>query len=529
MRKNEMKSVNQHSFAQVPAANIQRSTFNRSSNYKTTFDSGLLIPVFRDEALPGDTFNLRMSTFARLATPIHPVLDNLHLDSHFFSVPIRLIWDNWQKFNGEQIDPGDSTDFTIPEMVSPGGAANMNSTSDYLGIPISATNLTHSSLFHRAINLIWNEWFRDQNLQDSVVVDRDDGPDTYTDYNQLHRRGKRHDYFTSCLPWPLKGDALPVILSGPAPVIPTTVGEPRFTSATAASDVGLVLEQTGTNASYTSAPIPTSAENAEWFTTGLEVSAFGFQGNTINELRQAFQIQKLYERDARGGSRYTEIVRSHFGVVSPDARLQRPEYLGGGTQQINITPVPATSEHGTTPIGELGGYGVSTGSNHSFTKSFTEHCIIIGFVSVRADLNYQQGLERCFSRSTRWDFYLPALAHLGEQAVLNKEIFAQGTDDLVADAAVFGYQERWAEYRYKPSLITGAFRSTGLTPLDTWHLAQEFTALPTLGETFIEDNPPVERIVAVDTEPDFLFDAHFALKCTRPMPTFSVPGQIDRF
>ena len=525
-------SVMKHSFARVPSAEIPRSSFDRSHGYKTTFDAGLLIPVFVDEALPGDTFNMRMTAFGRLSTPLHPFMDNMFLDSFFFAVPVRLIWDNWQKFNGEQEDPGDSTDFLVPTMTAPAavgyGALTL---SDYFGIPTGIPDLVHASLWHRAYNLIWNEWFRDQNLQNSVVVDTDDGPDNPADYVVL-RRGKRHDYFTSSLPWPQKGPAVPLPLTGDAPI----VGLGNSTGIGASGS--LTVRETGQSPGTRSITGWTS--NTEALLWEEDSSASGYPNiradlsavtaATINELRQSFQIQKLYERDARGGTRYTEIVRSHFGVTSPDQRLQRPEYLGGGSTPVNVNPVAQTSStDATTPQGNLAAFGTLTAHNHGFTKSFTEHCVLIGLVCVRADLNYQQGLNRMFSRSTRWDFYWPALSHIGEQGVLNKEIYAVGSGVAGQDDLVFGYQERYAEYRYKPSAITGQFRSSHATPLDAWHLAQDFAALPVLNASFIEENPPVDRVIAVPTEPHFLLDAYMRLRCARPMPVYSVPGLIDHF
>ncbi len=513
----------QHSFAKVPGAEMQRSVFNRSSGLKTAFDSGLLIPIFADEALPGDTMTLKTSSLVRMTTPIFPVMDNMWMDVFYFAVPNRLIWDNWQKFNGEQVDPGDSTDFLLPQFDAV--ALSEQSLSDYLGIPpVTGEGAPFCSMWHRAYNFIFNEWFRDENLQDSLVVDKGDGPDMLSNY-QLVRRGKRHDYFTSCLPFTQKGDPVTMPLGTTAPVIrDPTQPIPEF-SAGAVSNVPMQTDA-GSNVVMPGAGADPTIGWGASNKTGLLTDLSTALGATINQIREAFQVQRLLERDARGGSRYTEIIRSHFGVVSPDQRLQRPEYLGGGTARINVNPVAVTADVAGANIGDLTAFATSSFDGVGFMKSFTEHCVILGLVSVRADLNYQQGINRMFSRRTRFDFYWPAFAHLGEQAVLNKEIFMDGSanDDLT-----FGFQERYAEYRYKPSMTTGRMRSSSVVPLDQWHLALDFSTLPLLNDTFIEENPPFARVIAVDTEPQFFGDFFFDFKCARPMPTFSVPGLIDHF
>lgn len=513
-----LQSKPSHSFAEVPKAEIQRSSFDRSFSHKTTFDAGQLIPIYLDEALPGDTFNLQMHAFARLATPIKPIMDNMYLDTQFFAIPMRLVWDNWQKFCGERVNPDDNNDYVIPKMTSPLGGYAANSIFDYLGLPVGVAGIRHSSLFLRSLNLTWNEWYRDQNLQDSLTVPKGDSDDDPAIYS-IQRRGKRHDYFTGCLPWPQKGEAVEIPLGTTAPI--------GFIQTNGLISPGMTAVA---GVAPSSATVPGLADNALYPSGSIAVADLSqAAAATINTLRQAFQVQRMFERDARGGTRYVELLLAHFKVQSPDFRLQRPEYLGGGSTPVNINPIAQTSPTGTyanTPQGNLSAMGTVAVSGHGFHKSFTEHCIIVGFASVRADMTYQQGLNRMWSRSTRFDFYWPALSHIGEQAVLAKEIYADGT---AADETVFGYQERYAEYRYKPSMITGEFRSSYPQSLDIWHLAQDYVIHPTLSPEFIEENPPIDRVIAVPTEPHFLFDSVFKLKCARPMPLYGVPGMIDHF
>lgn len=590
MAKNSARSRRKNNrFSQIPNSPIQRSVFDRSHDYKTTMDAGYLIPFFVDEVLPGDTFKLRVNAFVRMNTLIAPFMDNVFMDTFFFFVPTRLVWDNWQRFCGEQKNPGDSTDFLIPSLAGTNVFQN-GSIFDYMGLPtgvaLDPANTPINSLPFRAYNLIYNEWFRDENLVDSIPLLTNDGPDPISNYT-LRKRAKRHDYFTSALPWPQKGPSVDVGLTGNAPVVgfdqrqrwnitnnesipippngwtlgyspynPTS--DDQYIGARFAGSIGhgntALIWQSGNNSVFSGYRQVTQQKD-ENHSTGL-ISLIGrndpsgyynfsqalvyptgsFQpyadlshvsAISINDLRQAFQIQKFYEKWARGGSRYTETLRVMFNVISPDARLQRPEYLGGTHSRVNVVPTAQTSStDNVSPQSNLSAFGVLGDSAHGFNKSFVEHGYVIGLCCLRADITYQQGLNRMWSRRQLFDFYWPTLAHLGEQVVYNREIYAQGTAE---DNGVFGYQERYAEYRYKPSMITGKLRSTDAQSLDVWHLAQRFDSLPKLNQDFIEENPPLARVIAVQNEPQFFADFWFDLKTSRPMPVYSVPGLVDHF
>lgn len=556
--------VNQSHFAMIPQANIRRSVFDRSHVYKTTFNEGQLIPYFVDEVIPGDTFTLNPVEFCRLATPVVPFMDNIYIESFFFFVPSRLVYDKWVNLCGEQENPEDSTDYLVPTVSLTGDMTNK--LPDYMGIACASgtfNNVAVNCLPFRSYWLIWNEWFRDENLQKSVKVSKGETntvlepmgqstsnpnyglPSGVKNWYDPAPRGKRYDYFTGALPWPQKGPAVDLPLGTTAALsvddnasLTMPAGYLGANSSSSQVDNGFFPTNLSINSlssfgfnNYQTNTIHGVGANPKDFPlkaiNGVNVDLSSATSITINSLRQAFMLQRYYEIDARGGTRYTEKLQAHFGVTNPDARLQRPEFLGSHSSMMNINPVTQTSStDSTTPQGNLAAYGLNAQRYHAFTKSFSEFGYVIGLINVRADLTYQQGINRMWLRSDVLDFYWPSFAHLGEQAIENIEIYCQGNDD---DKKVFGYQERYAEYRYKPSLITGQFRSTYKEPLDIWHLSQKFATLPTLSDEFIQDHPPISRVVAVPSYPHFLLDVKFNLKCIRPMPMYGIPGMMGHF
>ena len=509
-----------HRFSNVPEANIQRSRINRSFTYKTTCSEGYLIPFYNDIMYPGDTFIGRATIFGRMATPVFPIMDNLFVDTFYFGVPWRLVWDKFQEFMGEVNRSGEITTYEIPHRTVT-TAYKANSLEDYFGLPTKVTGYSHSILPLRAYALIYNDWFRSDYLQDPIGIEfgdyNEDSTHNYDDKYGLMRRGKRFDYYTSCLPFPQAGPGVEISLSGDAPIMAQCTQAPsgtRVSSYTARDGASSTVFNAIT---YGEPGVSGSLTGSGVYADLSELSVV-----TINTLREAFAMQHFLERLAVGGNRYTEIVYSMFGVKSPDARLQRPEFLGHGQARININPVEQTAQSSeTSPQGNLAAYAVFRNEHHAFSYSATEHMIIIGLLSIRADLTYQQPLWKQWSYKTREELYWPQFSHLGEQAVYTREIDCRGTD---SDSSVFGYQERYGECRYYPSLITGLFKSNTDSGLDRWHLSQDFETAPVLNSDFIVDNPPVSRVVAVPSEPHFYIDIYMDLQCIRPIPIYSTPG-----
>lgn len=548
-------------FSLAPHVDISRSRFDRSASLKTSFNVGDVVPFFLDEVLPGDTFSVDTSKVVRMQTLLTPMMDNVYLDTYYFFVPNRLVWDHWKQFCGENTESAwiPETEYTMPQITSPVDSGwAVGTLADYFGIPIGVPGLSVSALPFRAYALIMNEWFRDQNLQDPLVVPTDDstvaGVNTGTFVTDVAKGGKPfiaakyHDYFTSCLPSPQKGPdvLIPSATAGEYPVVSlnkqidkTLNASPVNFFAPGSSPAAPYLTLQVANASSGSASVSQDSSFSDAFPFGsnftsvapanLFAVASGGIGATINQLRLAFQIQKFYEQQARGGSRYTEVIRSFFGVTSPDARLQRPEYLGGNRVPINVNQIVQQSgtESSGTPQGTVVGQSLTTDSHSDFTKSFTEHGLIIGVMVARYDHTYQQGLNRLWSRKDKFDFYWPVFANIGEQPVKNKEIYAQGN---TTDDEVFGYQEAWADYRYKPNMVTGEMRSAYTQSLDVWHLADDYSTLPTLSDSWIrEDKSTVDRVLAVTSSVSNQLFADIYVKnlCTRPMPMYSIPGLID--
>ncbi len=506
-------------YGNVANVSVPRSSFDRSHGVKSTFDAGKIYPIFLEQEIyPGDTINLNLTGFARLATPLYPIMDNLFMETFFFFVPFRLLWENWTKFCGEQVDPGDSIDFTVPQ-VEIDNVPN-ESLTDYFALPTKIDESYDVNAWaYRAHNMIQNDWFRSQDLQDSVEVPKDNGPDSLSDY-ALYNRGKRPDYFTSCLPNLQKGDAVEISLGSSAPITHDIVGSATPISIYSSDQDS--YDKMVTGASYLTPDNGSVGTEAGSMYADLSSASAG----TINELRQAEAIQRLLEKDQRSGTRYPELIKAAFGVTTPDGRLQRSEYLGGGSTPVQVSPVARTDSQ----PGVLGAQGVAGFKGHGFTQSFTEYGLVIGYVNVRSDQFYQEGIERAWSHQTRFDYYRPELANLGEMAVLNKEIYVDATTlSNGVSEQVFGYNEQWSHLRSKRSVITGKMRSNDALTLDAWHLAPEFGSQPTLDDTFIQSNPPLDRCIATPTEPHFIYDSFVSYIHTRPLPMYSIPGLAPRF
>lgn len=537
-----MNRNSEYKFAQNPQVGVSRSRFQRNSDNKTTFNTGDLIPIYLDEVLPGDTHQIDVACVMRMATPIFPVMDNAYCDFYFFFVPNRLLWEHWKEFMGENKETAwtPKTEYSVPQVTAPTGGWAEGTLADYLGLPTKVEGISVSALPGRAYGLIYNEWFRNQNVTQPTLVEvtdatttgKNDGSATNDSAITLAKplkAAKVFDYYTGALPEPQKGEPITLPLTGNAPIRAydgkeiakdaiyfrdySIVGESKITTGENSPDTWHIYGSENRAGS--------SGTDQKLYTDLSSVTAA-----TINQLRQAFQIQKLLEKDARGGTRYREVLREHFGVISPDSRMQIPEYLGGYRLPINVSQVIQTSStDGTSPLGNTAALSVTTMNKPMFTKSFTEHGFVMGLAVVRTDQTYQQGIERMWSRKGRYDYYWPVLANIGEQAILNKEIYAQGK---AADEEAFGYQEAWADYRYKPSKVTGLFRSNAAQSLDAWHYAQDYDALPTLSTAWMEQtDTEMKRTLAVQSQPDFIADFYFMNKTTRCMPVYSIPGLID--
>ncbi len=516
-----------HDFREIASAEIPRSTFDRSSKHKTTLRGSFLTPIFWDEILPGDTINLKQSSFFRLATPSTPIMDEIIMETQYFFVPLRIIWDLYPRFMGEQPNADDSIEFDTPTVDCEGGANRFLYIASYMGVPLSGIDVTVSALPFRAYNKIFNDWYRDPNLQDKAIENTgDNGTDTESDFPN-RRRGKRKDLISGSLPWPQRGDAITLLFDGLAPV--TAIGDKIPTFEDQSGNIRN-MEGGGTATNFWSGNMDNN-EAIQWTDTKLQADLSTASANTINGIRNAFAVQRLLERDARGGARLTEILRSHFKVVSPDARLQRPEYIGGTRTIMGMTTAISSNQNASIDFGQVTGVGVGHGVSNSMMYSATEHGILMGINSITVPLTYQQSLAKKFSRVTRYDYFWPAFSHIGEQPILNKEVYCVGTDDLLQDAAVFGYNEAWSQYRMAQDLVTGNLNSDSATPLDVWHLALDFTSLPVLGDSFIQDSAAenIDRALIVQTTSQFIAEFHFNLKHTRPIPTFSTPGLIDHF
>lgn len=543
---------------------MSRSKFPRNFSHKTTFNAGQVIPFYVDEVLPGDTFSVRTSKVVRMQTLLTPVMDNVYLDTYYFFVPNRLVWEHWKQFMGENTESAwiPQVQYEVPQLTAPSGGWNVGTLADYMGVPTGVANLSVNALPFRAYALIMNEWFRSENLTDPLNIPVDDATVTGVNSGNYvsdvakggmpYTANKFRDYFSSCLPSPQKGPDVTIQTAqlGNAPVVPMPEAVPKDLL-----NYPVNMLVTNSNDDFNVGYHPTTAySNA--FSGAYYMGKTGYEnpssqkppagvavypGNlwaqfdstvsvaTINQLRTAFQIQKFYERSARGGSRYIETLKSHFGVTSPDARLQRPEYLGGNRIPISINQVIQNSGtvQNSTPLGDTGAMSLTTDVHSDFTKSFVEHGFVIGVMVARYDHTYQQGLERFWSRKSMFDYYWPEFANIGEMAVLNKEIFAQGN---AKDDEVFGYQEAWADYRYKPSRVSGEMRSQYKQSLDVWHLADDYSKLPSLSDAWIREDPnPINRVLAVsdNVANQFFCDIYVQNYTTRNMPLYSIPGLID--